>query len=174
MNSIAGATEGKLGSIMEVCVEDTVEPSGQIELLRDQAAAKESWLLWWLAGSFCCFSLTLPQSMCGGVGEVCLCGWPLTLQGRPAAVGWVSFLSCLKSSWQSDAEVAGRHGWLGDVLQLSWLKLSLKLLEEPVVSSVAWSYLDGLFQSLVLLDSLCVKMGVPLVCLSGLFMNCRV
>lgn len=33
MNSTAGATEGKLGSIMEMYVEDTVEPSGQLELL---------------------------------------------------------------------------------------------------------------------------------------------
>lgn len=39
-NSSAGVTEGKLGSIMELYVEDTVEPSGQLELLQDQAAAK--------------------------------------------------------------------------------------------------------------------------------------
>lgn len=46
---------------------------------------------------------------------------------------------------------------MGDVLQLSWLKLRLKLQEEPVVSSVAWSL--GLFQSLVLLGGLWVKMS---------------
>lgn len=87
-----------------------------------------------------------------------LCGWPLTLQAGPAAVGWVSFLSLLESSGQSDTEEAGRHGLLGEALQLSWLKLSLKL-QEPVVSSVAWSHLDGLFQTLVLLGSWWVKMG---------------
>lgn len=47
---------------------------------------------------------------------------------------------------------------VGGLLQLSWLKLSLKLQEGPVVSSVAWS-LDGLFQSLVFLGGLWVKMG---------------
>lgn len=40
MNSSAGATEGKLGNIMVVYVEDTVEPSGLLELLWDQATAK--------------------------------------------------------------------------------------------------------------------------------------
>lgn len=32
--------ERKFGSIMKLCVEDTVKPSGQLELLQDQAAAK--------------------------------------------------------------------------------------------------------------------------------------
>lgn len=61
---------------------------------------------------------------------------------------------------------------MGDVLQLSWLKLRLKLQEEPVVSSVAWSL--GLLQSLVLLGGLWVKMSGTTLCLRGLFMGCRI
>lgn len=75
MNFSAGATEGKLGSVTELCVEDTVEPSVQLELLQDQAAAKRiaaalvtGWELWLLP--LCC----LAQCGGGGVGEVCLCG----------------------------------------------------------------------------------------------------
>lgn len=48
---------------------------------------------------------------------------------------------------------------MDDILQLRWLKLSLKLQEEPVVTSVAWPRLDRLFQSLVLLGSVWVKVG---------------
>lgn len=33
LNSSAGRTEGKLGNIMELYVEDTAEPSAQLELL---------------------------------------------------------------------------------------------------------------------------------------------
>lgn len=33
MNSSAGGTEGKLGSTMELYVEDSAEPCGQLELL---------------------------------------------------------------------------------------------------------------------------------------------
>lgn len=40
MGSSAGATEGKLGSIMKLYVDNTVKPSGQLELLQDQPAAK--------------------------------------------------------------------------------------------------------------------------------------
>ena len=35
--------------------------------------------------------------------------------------------------------------WLGDMLQLCWLTLSIELQEEPGVTSVAWPHLDGLF-----------------------------
>lgn len=73
MNSSAGGTEGKLASIVELYVEDTVEPSGQLELLWDQAAAKIAAALvtgWELLAA----SLRFPQSMGGGVvaGEGCL------------------------------------------------------------------------------------------------------
>lgn len=34
--------EGKLGSIMKLCVENSVKPSGQLELLQDQAAARRT------------------------------------------------------------------------------------------------------------------------------------
>lgn len=40
MSSSAGATEGKLSSIVKLYVEDTVKRSGQLMLLQDQAPAK--------------------------------------------------------------------------------------------------------------------------------------
>lgn len=45
MSSSAGATEGKLSSIMKLDVEDTVKPSGQLELLQDQELPEELLLL---------------------------------------------------------------------------------------------------------------------------------
>ena len=119
--------------------------------------------------------------MCGGVSEVCSLAWLTTNSARKISCGvsWISLLICLKSNWWTDAEEAGRNGWLGDILQPRWLKLSLKLQEEPVVSSVAWPHLDRLFHSLFF-AWVCVGQGEwhvrsPLVGMSrGLFVSCRV
>lgn len=48
----------------------------------------------------------------------------------------------------------------GMVPAFTWRGLQMCVrMHIDVVSSVAWSDLEGLFQSLVLLGSLCVKMG---------------
>lgn len=60
---------------MELYVEDTVEPSGHLELLQDQAAAKRIAAALVADWELSLLPLRLPRSMCGGgVGEVCLCG----------------------------------------------------------------------------------------------------